>query len=207
MIRQTCNRLLWLEEGQVIYSGSVSEGILRYEEMCKSAGESLDQKERQKAKNYVAIAQMQEALEVERVGLLDSNGAPTTAVRPGEPLRIYCDMHVRRELAHLTLVAYIRDRTGDSRPLAMMRAYDDGFVIPLQQPGRIRVVVETNQHCFAPGMYMPIIEVINGKSYELYSAEHSGAPFAVGDAAEPAMEYPRGYAHVAERWSASPARN
>jgi energy-coupling factor transporter ATP-binding protein EcfA2 len=206
MIRQTCNRLLWLEEGRVIYNGSVSEGILRYEEMCKSAGESLDQKERQKAKNYVAIAHMQEALEVQQAGVLDGDGAPTTAVAPGAPLRIYCDLEVRRALAHLTVVAYIRDKTGDSRPLAMMRAYDEGFVMPLQQPGRYRIVVETNQHNFAPGEYLPIVEVINGKSYELYSAEHAGAPFAVRDESHNDMEYPRGYVQTAERWSARPLR-
>jgi ABC-type polysaccharide/polyol phosphate transport system ATPase subunit len=103
-IERVCRRVVVLDHGRVAFDGEVAEGLLFYHRLL-GAESGASRSLRPGAPSRLEVAELQ---------LLDSDGRPRHAFRPGEPLRV--DMRVRAaEPADRAVMALeVRDERGET---------------------------------------------------------------------------------------------
>jgi ABC-type polysaccharide/polyol phosphate transport system ATPase subunit len=134
-IERVCRRVVVLDGGRVVFDGEVAEGLLFYHRLL-GAESGGSRSLRPGAPSRLEVAELE---------LLDGDGRPRHAFRPGEPLKV--DMRVRaaEPAARAVMALEVRDERGDTcfRTDATLGAVD----------GELRVGFEVGRLALLGGSY------------------------------------------------------
>ena len=102
-IERVCRRVVVLDGGRVIFDGEVTEGLLHYHRLLgteSGASRSLRPAGGQR-------------LEVAELELLDADGRPRGAYRPGDALAVRMRLHAREEAERAMVALEVRSQRGE----------------------------------------------------------------------------------------------
>lgn len=151
-IRELCTRCIVLQQGKIIYDGSVDEGIACYLATKAVRTDFMDYSH-YKRDNWFK----KDTIRLQSVQL---NGVKENVLEGTQPLSIQYVIHSAREVDEVGIRIEIRDKIGD--PLAASGVYD----LVLQE-GTNRITVQYDLSMLAPGKY--------GTYFTIFTSGKNGA--------------------------------
>lgn len=147
-IRQLCQKVIVIGNGQMIFQGDTSEGIDFYltSNSTSEAEAVID------TRNY-ADRSGTGGGKIVRVGVEDEYGSATRNIGIGKPLRIWMDVELEDVKAPIVMGVEIKSREGV--PLLNLRTDSHAITFgPYENPAKVRMQVEIPGLPFYPGMYI-----------------------------------------------------
>lgn len=154
MIRNTCDRVLWLDKGRVVADGEVYEICERYEDA---------QLERSRAqiggRGEESILNYDPSVRVEGVRFVNGAGDTIEALEAGEPLKVELGYRAERRVERPLMTIALTDARG----VVVFETYSnrDGAGAPVLE-GRGRILVEFAEVALRPDLYFLSVTLSEG---------------------------------------------
>lgn len=141
-ITNLCRSSILLDRGQVVFTGSASEGVSKYLHSVKerSCGE-------------VVLEKTSSPAYFTKIAILDANDQPTTTVDLTLPFKMYFEYDVLRPIAGLDLAFSLFDRYGTHIFYSSISKSPNPINLD-HQPGHYIAEVDFPINFMAPGLYM-----------------------------------------------------
>lgn len=185
-VTRFCQRVIWINHGQVMYDGDTAEGLSRYQEFL--INEAIEEKSRVGKSDYEEDAQRDETTsrsgsgqnvpavvagvhakgngqaKIYECGLFDNDGNLLEFIEPGQ--KVHCVIHIEyfTKIAHPILGLAIRDRLGNDA-IGINSETLDSTLPPAQ--GKKEYIIQFALPELNKGEYTISIAVANG-----YQADH-----------------------------------
>ncbi len=179
-VRALCNRVIILNKGTIAFNGNTHEGCAVYEEMIREtrfhelahkASQTLDPR----IKKRLTSAEEFELLDI---GILDVHHQKATAIRMDDPLIMYWDFRVKKEIEEIYFNAGVWNES-DVECLWVTSKDKTKVQFPLLKPGEYRIIITIQEHHLVPNIYMPSIFIRSDKTGETYERIWSSHAFRV----------------------------
>lgn len=133
MIRNTCDRVLWLDKGRVVQEGHVNAVCDQYEnELLKRTRQNYE------TRGVGSVLNYDDAVHLSRVRFIDDAGAETTALPSGAPLCVSIDFESTRRVEQPVFTLALSNSAG----VVVFETYSNrelSRVPPLDGRGSLRV--------------------------------------------------------------------
>jgi len=195
-IRIMCNKVMVIDNGQILYFGDSDKGLIEYENLSKNHRiKSIN-------KDFIDHGFFRyRRVDGDRVifndlGLLNNQNESVSEVKVDEPLRVYLDFHINEQSEDLYFTLSILNEKKDTDCLWVKSNDFNRFPFYNVQPGDYRVIVKFIEHNLAPGIYYINYSIRNGKNSELYDHGFTDFAFAV----KSDQHFERGIVHSVDEW-------
>lgn len=146
-IRSLCDRVIWIENGQIAANGNTDEVIkdylrLVYKRSVNSSGP---------ATSYIPCYGTQGKIEFLQASLLDEDNNYITDVEPNQDLRIEIKYHIPNELSYFRFGVYLRDK--EDRLIWTVQNTDSKHISKSQKKGYYKCILKVKNNNLRPDEY------------------------------------------------------
>jgi lipopolysaccharide transport system ATP-binding protein len=198
-VRNICDRVIILEDGNVVFSGNTHEAILKYHEMSREKRLAAVKKG-QAFETYGHVSSGNIVLEDS--GMLDESGNKTDKIRIGDDVKVFFEFEVKEDVEELYFSVGILD---EKRMLCLWQMSNDGADGTRFQnitKGRYRLIVNYRSPNLVPGIYTPTFAIRNGKTGETYERAGYASSFSIEG-----NTIPRGIVLSESEWALTPIKD
>lgn len=187
-VRNLCSRVVTIDKGKIVYDGDTNNGIVRYEEMSRSA--RLIQFENTTVKVF---GETLDELEIVKFGLLE-NQKFVKEIKLDSSVCIYCEFNNKNIQDKIIITFGILDEA--KKPCIWLISNLKEQVLPISK-GRYLIKVDIPEHHLMPGIYFLNFSIRN-TNFETLSRFYSDYSFKVISDGE---TFERGIVRVDEKWT------
>ncbi|MEI7597383.1 MAG: polysaccharide ABC transporter ATP-binding protein [Bacteroidota bacterium] len=172
-IKVLCSKLIVLDKGRIVYSGDTYNGLAFYEESYREKNVKQQNKKFQST-----IGGYEEAVNIIEIGILNENSEIVDAVDEMQKLRLFVDIDIVEVDKNLFVGFDVVDE-GSKTHLIWHYSVDDNVVIENPIKGKMRVVLEIEDHHLAVGIYRISVVVKDAKTHEVFSRVLTDVAFRI----------------------------
>jgi len=168
-VQVLCSRVVILDKGKIVFDGETHEGCARYQEMTRAIRLRSINHEQSQGINEKFKLRYSSVDEIELIdfGLLDKQHQKTGDIAMDDPLTMFWDFKVKKDLEQLYFSAAVLNE--EFKNCILLRSNDNNKVqFPPLNEGKYRLIIEIPQHHLIPNVYMPQLSIRNEKTGETY---------------------------------------
>jgi len=197
-VRVLCSRVIILDKGRIVYDGATHKGCTRYQEMTRAIrleGLKHQQTELTDKRLKARYSSVDEIALID-FGILDKQHQKTDRIAMHDPLIIYWDFRVKKEIERVYFSGGVYDE--EHRACIFVKSNDYNSVqFPLLKEGNYRLTIEIQRHHLMPNVYIPQLSIRNDQTGETYERMFPSESFRV---VTDGKTLERGIVAVQESW-------
>ena len=198
-VRELCNRVIILDKGRIVYSGSTHAGCATYEEVSRelrvhglknNSGLSDDVriKRRYSSGNDIDLLDF---------GLIDARHQKIDRINMKDPLIMFWAFRVKKPISNIYFSFGVANEA--TIPCFIVKSNDNNKIqFPALQEGDYKLIIEILEHHLLPGIYFPQLSIRNPVTGETYERIWSNIPFHI---VTDGIALERGIVAVDEQWT------